>query len=208
MKETLKEFLLKEVMLDVDPNDPNTVLNIKQKLNKAKRNPDRVNRDQVIKAKDDIKTAQKSDSPTKSIDIKIARLKQQVATLTVQKQQIQKRTKTTESVEYPENTCEVVYTNESGDIIHIGSILTEASIKAYKKSGNVIKRQYRCTSGKKEGKIVAQPNDCNKRPNPKRVKAGRKSAKKSKSIRIHKTKLAKNKSISKMVTSLNQRLKH
>lgn len=206
-KSTLLEYLLNEVILDVDSTDPDAILGVRQRANRANQNPERVKREQIKKSREELKTAQQSEqSPTKQIDIQIARKKQELATLTTKREQIKKRNQN-ESVETPEDICEVVYTNESGDVVHSGSILTESSMKAYVNAGNVIKRQFRCTSGKKEGKIVTKPSDCNVRPNPNRVKAGKKSAKKSKSVRIHKTKIAKHKSISKMVTSLNARLK-
>lgn len=206
---TLMEYLLNEITVDVDPNDPSSIQNIKQKMTKAKQNPQRAAREQGIKAKNDLRDAQKSKaSPTKAIDVKIAKLKQQLSTLQTQKMTISKRAKRqTESVNYPGDTCEVVYTDENDNILHEGSILTESAIQAFKRTGNVIKRQYRCTSGRKTGKVVANPNDCNKRKNPKAVKAGRKAAKKNKAIRISKTKISKNKSISKMVTNLNKKLK-
>lgn len=208
MKYNLMKYLLNEISLDVDPNDPNAINNVKRSVNQAKRNPVKANREQNIKARNDLKKAQQADasSPTKSIDIKIAKMKQQISALQIQKSNIKKRTKT-ESIEFPEDICEIVYTDEHDNILHEGSILSESAIQAFKRTANVIKRQYRCTSGRKIGKIVANPNDCNKRKNAKSVRAGRAAARKNKSIRVSKTKISKNKSISKMVTTLNKRLK-
>lgn len=208
-KNTLMEYLLTELTIDIDPTDPNSMVNVKQKIAQAKQNPQRAAREQGINAKDELRTAQKSEgSPTKALDVKIAKLKQQLSMLQNQKMTASKRAeRQIETVEYPKDICEVVYTDENDNILHEGSILTESAIQAFKRTGNVIKRQYRCTSGRKLGKVVANPNDCNKRKNPKLVKAGRISARKSKAIRVSKTKISKNKSISKMVTNLNKKLK-
>lgn len=206
MKKSLMEYLLNEITVDIDPNNPESIRNVKQTINRAKQNPTRATRTQITKSKEDLATAQKAEaSPTKNINIKIARVKQQLATLQQQKEQISSRQKN-ESLEIPDDNCVVVYTNENDEIIHEGSILSESAIQAFKRNGNVIKRQFRCTSGRKTGKIVANANDCNKRKNPKKIKAGRKSARQNKSIRIQKTRISKNKSISKMVTDLNRRI--
>ena len=129
----------------------------------------------------------------KSLDVRIAKMKQQLGMLQQQRMQLQKRTES-----------HYMVTDVNGKVIHEG-VLTEAAINAYKRTGNVIKRQFRCTSGTKDGRIVAEPNACNKRKNPKSVKAGKKAARKNKGVRINKTKISKNKSISKMVSRLNAR---
>ncbi|MCK5307707.1 MAG: hypothetical protein KAJ73_03765 [Zetaproteobacteria bacterium] len=206
MKLSLMEYLLNELTIDVDPNDPNSLTNVKQSINQAKRNPSAASRQSLKNTKDALSTAQKAEnSPTKALDVKIARMKQQIATLQQQKERISSRP-TTESY-IVEDLCEIVYTDEHDNIVHEGSILSESAIQAFKRTGNVIKRQFRCTSGRKEGKVVANANECNKRKNPKKVKAGRKAARKNKASRIQKTKVAKQKSISKMVTSLNKKLR-
>lgn len=204
--------LLTELMLDIDPADPNALSDTKRKMRMANQNPDRAIRDAMTTSRDNVKAVQKSEnSPTKAIDLKIARLKQQLATLTKQRSSIAKRTPTptvgtTESISYPEDEFEIVYLDEDDNIIHVGSILSESAIKAFKRYSNVIKKQYRCTSGRKIGKIVANPNDCNKRKEPKRIKAGRIASKKSKGIRVTKTRTSKNTAISKLVTRMNKRL--
>ena len=206
----LKEYLINEITLDIDPNDNSAISDVRKKISQAKSNPDRANRDQKNSATSELKQAQASDSssPTKSVDVKIAKLKQQLSILQDQKRTIVKRNKTqTESIDCPADICEIVYTDENDNVVHNGSILSESNIQAFKRTGNVIKRQYRCISGGKMGKIVANPNDCNKRKNPKSVKAGKTSARKNKTVRVSKTKISKNKSISKMVSSLNKRLK-
>lgn len=186
--------LLQELTFDVDPSDPNAVAGLKQKVTRAKNNPNRASREATLNARDELKTAQNSEpSPLKSMDVRIAKLKQQLSMLYQQRTQLAKRVE-----------AHYIVTDSNGEVLHEGK-LTEAATAAYKRAGNVIKRQFRCTSGKKEGKIVAEPNACNKKKNPKSVRAGKKSARKNKGVRINKTRISKNTSISKMVTRLNQR---
>lgn len=97
--------------------------------------------------------------------------------------------------------CEVVYVDEKGNI------LTEAAKRHFKRIGTSIKRQYLCTSGLKKGKIVADRSTCSKRKEPKRKRAGRKSARLKKGIRKLKTRISKRKQHSKLVTRMNKRLK-
>lgn len=97
--------------------------------------------------------------------------------------------------------CEVVYTDEEGNI------LNEAAVRQYKRFGSKIKKQFRCTSGPKKGKIVASPQSCSKRKEPRRVRLGRKIARTKKGIRILKSKMAKRKSVSKLVSRMNKRLR-
>lgn len=204
----MKKQTLIEYMLDVDVNDPNALNDAKQKLRMAKRNPTRAIQQQQRDAKEKMQSVQRQDnSPTKNIDLKIARLKAQIATLNKQKATMAKRSPTPTVKEGIEDCgcSEVVYTDEFDNIIHEGT-LTETAEGAYKRYGNVIKKQYRCTSGPKTGKIVANPIDCNKPKNKKRIKAGKKAARKSKSLRIAKSKMSRKKSISKMVTKLNNKL--
>ena len=99
-----------------------------------------------------------------------------------------------------DESCEIVYTSEDGEI------LNEAAIRQFRRVGQVIKKQYRCTSGPKEGKIVATPQACGQRKDPKKVRHGRKVARMKKGIRIRKTIISKRKAVSKMVTKMNRRL--
>lgn len=96
--------------------------------------------------------------------------------------------------------CEEVYTDEDGNI------LTEAAMRQFKRFGTRIKRQYRCTAGPKKGKIVASPQSCATRKDPRKVRHGRRVARMKQGIRVRKTQIEKRKSISKMVTKMNQRL--
>lgn len=97
--------------------------------------------------------------------------------------------------------CEVVYADEDGNI------LSEAAVRQYKRFGSKIKKQFRCTSGPKKGKIVASSASCSKRKEPRRVRLGRKIARTKKGIRILKSKISKRKSMSKFVSRMNKRLR-
>lgn len=86
-------------------------------------------------------------------------------------------------------------------------ILSE-SIRQLKKvpGKNEVVTRYRCTSGKRKGKLVIHPGNCGRRIDPKRKRIGKKSMRLKKGIRIMKTKIAKRKSVSKMVSRVNKRL--
>lgn len=97
--------------------------------------------------------------------------------------------------------CEVIYVDEEGNI------LTEAAVRHFKRIGTSIKRQYKCTSGLKKNKIVADRSTCSKRKEPKRKRIGKKSARVKKGLRKIKTGISKRKQHSKLVTRMNKRLK-
>lgn len=97
--------------------------------------------------------------------------------------------------------CEVVYVDENGK-----EILDEGFIRQLKKVGSTIKKQYRCTSGPKKGRIVAKPSACAKRKDPKKRRLGKKIARMKKGIIKVKSKMAKRKQISKRITRINKRL--
>lgn len=97
--------------------------------------------------------------------------------------------------------CEPVLVNEE-----TGEIITEGFVRQLKRLGSSVKRQYRCTSGPKKGRIVADPKQCAKRKDPKRRRIGKKSARLKKASRIMKTKLSKKKSLSRKITRINKRL--
>lgn len=82
----------------------------------------------------------------------------------------------------------------------------EAAAPAYKRNGSSITRYYRCTSGPKKGKLASEPAKCGMRPNPKKVRHGRKVAKQKGAIRVRKTAIAKLQQISKKITDLNRNL--
>jgi len=85
-------------------------------------------------------------------------------------------------------------------------ILSEAAVRQWKKQGNTMVKRYRCSAGQKKGKLVATPGDCGKRKDPKKVRQGRKTMRAKKGIIQRKTKIAKKKSISKILTRMNARL--
>ena len=105
------------------------------------------------------------------------------------------------------NVCEVVYVNEdTGEIVSEKEFLEEGAQRAFKREGQKIKRYFRCTTGPKAGKLVSAASECVKRKNPKKVRLGRRIAKQKKGIRVMKTKIAKKKAISKVVTAMNKRI--
>lgn len=79
--------------------------------------------------------------------------------------------------------------------------------RQFKRYGNTFKRQFRCMSGPRKGRLVVDPQKCGMRKNPKQVRAGKKSSRVRKGERVRKTKLAKRRTPSKMVQRLNKRLR-
>lgn len=79
--------------------------------------------------------------------------------------------------------------------------------RQFKRYGNTFKRQFRCMSGPRKGRLVVNPQKCGMRKDPKQVRAGKKSARIRKGERVRKTRLAKRKTPSKMVQRLNKRLR-
>lgn len=99
-----------------------------------------------------------------------------------------------------EECCEEVFVDEDGEV------LTEAAIRQFKRVGGQLKRQYRCTTGPKKGKIVATPQACAKRKDPAKRRHGRKVNRARKGVRVMKTRIAKKQQQSKLVTRMNRRL--
>lgn len=95
---------------------------------------------------------------------------------------------------------EVLFDAETNELIE------EAAVKAYKRVNKKIVRKYRCRGGAKDGKLVSNPAECSKRKDPKKVRRGRAIARKTKGMRITKTRIAKRSQASKMVTKMNRRL--
>ena len=87
------------------------------------------------------------------------------------------------------------------------NILNEAAVRMFKRIGREVKRRYRCTTGPRKGKPVADPKLCATRIDPKKKRHGRKVARTRKGIRIRKTKITNRTSMSRMVRRMNQRLK-
>jgi uncharacterized protein YrrD len=96
---------------------------------------------------------------------------------------------------------EVVYVNEDG------AVLSEEATTAFRRQGKKITRKFRCVSGEKKGRLVANPQTCVRRKSLARVLAGRKIASEKKNIRIRKSKIALKTNTSKMVRKANKRLK-
>ena len=96
--------------------------------------------------------------------------------------------------------CEVVYEDEDGNV------LNEAAVRQYRRYGNKMVKKYRCLAGAKKGKLVAEPGGCATRRDPKKVRQGRKVMRSKKGIIARKTKVSKRKSVSRLVTKMNQRL--
>lgn len=93
-----------------------------------------------------------------------------------------------------------------GVIDEDGNLITEAAKRQIKRIGRELKKRYRCTTGQKKGKLVSDPSKCAGRKDPKRVRVGRKVMRSKKNTIARKTKIAKRKQISKMVSRINQRL--
>ena len=99
-----------------------------------------------------------------------------------------------------EEACEIIYTDVDGNI------LNEASIRQFKRVGQEIKKRYRCLSGPKAGKLVAEPGSCAQRKDPRKVRQGRKLMRSKKGTIKRKSALTKRKSISRLVTKMNKKL--
>ena len=104
--------------------------------------------------------------------------------------------------------CEIVFVDKFGNVLvdDDGVPLTEGAIRAFKRIGTEIKRQYRCTTGPKKGRIVASPQACATRKDPRKVRHGKKVARMRKGIRVRKSSITKRKSVSKMAARMNQRI--
>lgn len=85
------EFLA-EVMIDVDDetaqNPAAVAAQARQVAQKAQRNPQAVNRDARMAARAERQAAQASEAPTAQLDMKIAKAKEQLATLMQQRQRL------------------------------------------------------------------------------------------------------------------------
>lgn len=97
--------------------------------------------------------------------------------------------------------CEVVYIDEDGN-----EIIDEAFIRQMKKVNGKLKKQYRCTSGQKKGRISATPQACGKRKDPAKKRHGKKVMRAKKKSIQRKSKISKKRQISKMVKRINKRL--
>lgn len=80
-------------------------------------------------------------------------------------------------------------------------------VRQFKRYGDKFKRQYRCMSGPRKGRMVSSPMLCGKRKDPRMVRAGKKSSRVRKGERVRKTKLAKRRAPSRMLRYLNKRMR-
>ncbi len=101
----------------------------------------------------------------------------------------------------PDCEYEIVYIDED-----TGEIIEEGFVRQMKRVGTRLKKQYRCTTGPKKGKIAADPKACGKRKDPKKRRHGKKVARMRKGVRVSKTRRAKRQATSRLVTRINRRL--
>lgn len=86
-------------------------------------------------------------------------------------------------------------------------VIEEARIiRQFRRYGNTLKRQFRCTSGPKKGRLVTSPSKCGIRKDPKRVRQGKINARHKKGQRIRKSVFTKRKTATKRLTRLNKML--
>ncbi len=85
-------------------------------------------------------------------------------------------------------------------------LIIEGAKRQYKKKGNEISIKYRCMTGPKKGKLVSHPGKCGIRKDPKKVRRGKKIMRTKKGVIMRKSKVSKNKSLSKLITRINKRL--
>jgi len=101
---------------------------------------------------------------------------------------------------------ETVYVDEDDNVIE------EAAARQFKltpiRGGKAkkITRKYRCLAGPKKGRLVATPASCATRRDPKKVRHGRKVMRSKKGIIQRKSRISKNKAMSRMVSKMNKRL--
>jgi len=101
-----------------------------------------------------------------------------------------------------EQICEFeeVYVDENGEI------LSEMAVRQWKRKDSKLVKKYRCMQGPKKNRLVTKPGDCAMRKDPAKVRRGRKLMRTKKGTIMRKSKIAKRKSISKILSKLNARL--
>ena len=97
--------------------------------------------------------------------------------------------------------CEVVYCDKDGN-----ELLDEAAIRQFKNVGGTVVKKFRCLSGPKAGKLVASPNSCGVRKDPKLVRRGRAVMRQKGALIKRKSLISKKRATSKQVAKLNKRL--
>jgi hypothetical protein len=86
-------------------------------------------------------------------------------------------------------------------------VISEAVQRQFRRYGDNFKRQYRCTTGDKAGRLVTSPEKCGIRKDPRRVRLGKRAARVKKGQRIRKSLFTKRKSQSKRLSRLNKVLR-
>lgn len=81
------------------------------------------------------------------------------------------------------------------------------AVRQFRRSKGKLRRQFRCMSGDKAGKLVTSRDKCGIRRNPKKVRLGRRAARLNKQTRIRKTLFTKKRAESKHVQRLNKLLR-
>jgi len=103
---------------------------------------------------------------------------------------------------------EVLYNCEECEIDDDDELLTEARVKRqFRRYGDRFKRQFRCMSGPKQGRVVPSPEKCGIRKDPKRIRIGKKSARMKKGSRVRRTLFTKRKTLSKRLSRMNKVLR-
>ena len=101
---------------------------------------------------------------------------------------------------------ETVYVDENDDIVEEGAARQYKLMPIRGGKAKKITRKYRCLAGPKKGRLVATPASCATRRDPKKVRHGRKVMRSKKGIIQRKSRISKNKAMSRMVTKMNRRL--
>jgi len=109
-----------------------------------------------------------------------------------------------ESTEWTSETEECIFEEVYVDLND--EILSEAAIRQWKKQGQKMVRKYRCLAGKKKGRLASKPSDCATRKDPAKVRHGKKVMRSKKNSIIRKSQISKRRSLSKILTRLNQKL--
>lgn len=105
-----------------------------------------------------------------------------------------------------------VYDNDNNlvgtvDQFDVDQNLHEAAKRQWKRRGRELYKRYRCLSGPKKGKLVADPAGCATRKDPKKVRRGRKMMRTKKNTIVRKSKISKRQQLSKIVSRMNKRLR-
>lgn len=85
-------------------------------------------------------------------------------------------------------------------------ILDEGAKRQYKKVNGTIQKRFRCTSGQRKGRMVAKAAQCYKRKDRVKARRMKKMMRSKKRVISRKSRIAKRRSISKIITRMNQRL--